>query len=61
LTDATEQVEKQIIVMRLAVSIYSMSDHQLPSLLEALEQSAGRTAKNRQLRGGWIIQPIKTI
>lgn len=38
MTDATEQVEKQIIVMRLAVSIYSMSDHQLPSLLEALEQ-----------------------
>jgi hypothetical protein len=45
LTDATEQVEKQIIVMRLAVSIYTMSDHQLPALLEALERPVAQAVQ----------------
>ncbi len=40
MTDSTEHLEKQIIVMRLAVSIYNMNDHQLPLLLETLEQPA---------------------
>jgi hypothetical protein len=45
LTDATEQVEKQIIVMRLAVSIYNMGDHQLPALLEALERPVAQAVE----------------
>lgn len=41
MTCTAEQVEKQTIVLRLAVSIYKMSDHQLGLLLDALEQHAG--------------------
>lgn len=36
-----EQVAKQTIVLRLAVSIYKMSDDQLALLLDALEQQSG--------------------
>jgi Tfp pilus assembly protein PilZ len=41
MTSTAEQVEKQTIVLRLAVSIYKMNDHQLGLVLDALERQAG--------------------